>query len=131
TLPAGVTASFSPSTVHFNSPDNTKTATMTLSTTTGTTPGSSTAVTLKGATSAQDFATGNGTLSVCAPQISSQPVGLTRTVGQSASFSVTASGGTYQWRKNGSNIPGATSSTYSIANVLGSDAGSYDVVVTD
>ncbi|HET9300321.1 MAG TPA: Ig-like domain repeat protein, partial [Candidatus Polarisedimenticolaceae bacterium] len=131
TLPAGVSASFNPATVHFNSPDNTKTATMILSTTTGATPGGSTAFTLKGATSAQDFATGNGTLSVCAPQISSQPVGLTRVVGQSASFSVTASGGSYQWRKNGANISGATSATYGIAAVLGSDAGSYDVVVTD
>jgi hypothetical protein len=134
-LPAGVTASFSPSTVHFNPPENTKTATMTLTTSAGTTPGGSAGFTLKGATSTQDFATGNGTLSICAPQISSQPSGLTRVVGQAASFSVTASGGsgspTYQWRKSGVNIPGATSSTYSIASVLVADAGSYDVRVTD
>ncbi|HEX5041663.1 MAG TPA: Ig-like domain repeat protein [Candidatus Polarisedimenticolaceae bacterium] len=130
-LPPGVTATFNPATVHFNPPESNKTATMTLTTTAGATPGGSTSFTLKGATSAQDFATGNGTLSVCAPQISSQPVGLTRTVGQSASFSVTASGGTYQWRKNGTNIAGATASTYAIAAVLGGDAGSYDVVVTD
>ena len=62
-LPAGVTASFSPSTVQFNPPENTKTATMTLTTSAGTTPGGSAAFTLKGATSTQDFATGNGTLS--------------------------------------------------------------------
>jgi hypothetical protein len=35
----------------------------------------------------------------------------------------------FQWRKNGINIPGAISGTYTIANVSASDAGSYDVFV--
>lgn len=38
---------------------------------------------------------------------------------------------TIQWRKNGVNIPGATGSSYFINSVNASDAGSYDVVVTN
>jgi hypothetical protein len=37
---------------------------------------------------------------------------------------------TYQWRKNGSVIVGATSSTFSIASAQFTDVGTYDVVVT-
>ncbi len=65
--------------------------------------------------------------------VSSQPSSQTICAGAPASFSVTASGTgpfTYQWRKNGSNIGGATSSTFSIASVAASNAGSYDVVIT-
>lgn len=38
---------------------------------------------------------------------------------------------TYQWRRNGANMPGATSATYTKANVTTADSGSYDVVVTN
>jgi PKD repeat protein len=64
--------------------------------------------------------------------ISSQPASQTVCAGSAVSFSVTASGTglTYQWRKNGTNIPGATSSTYSIASAATGDAGDYDVVIT-
>ncbi len=67
------------------------------------------------------------------PAITSQPVSLTRCAGQSATFCVTASGTglSYQWRKNGVNIPGATSNCYTIASVGAGDAGSYSVVVTN
>ena len=37
---------------------------------------------------------------------------------------------TYQWRFNGVSIAGATSSSYSIGDVLFSNAGTYDVIVT-
>ncbi len=37
----------------------------------------------------------------------------------------------YEWRRNGVTIPGATSSSLSIAAVRAADAGSYTVVVTD
>jgi hypothetical protein len=52
--------------------------------------------------------------------------------GSPATFSVTATGTglTYQWKKNGSDISGATSSTYSIPNVTTADAGTYTVVVS-
>ncbi len=47
---------------------------------------------------------------VTAPAISSHPASITRAAGQTASFSVTASGTaplTYQWQRNGVNISGA------------------------
>ncbi|RYZ23983.1 MAG: hypothetical protein EOO16_02630 [Chitinophagaceae bacterium] len=52
--------------------------------------------------------------------------------GAAATFSVAASGGslTYQWRKNGNNITGATASTYTIPAAAAADAASYTVVVS-
>jgi gliding motility-associated-like protein len=66
------------------------------------------------------------------PVITAQPVSLTRCTGLSATFDVTATGTglAYQWRKGGANIPGATGSSYTIAVVAVTDAGSYDVVIT-
>jgi len=66
------------------------------------------------------------------PAITTQPAGTSACVGASASFSVTATGTglTYQWRKAGSNIPGATGTTYTITSVVPGDAGNYDVVIT-
>jgi hypothetical protein len=66
--------------------------------------------------------------------ISTQPASLTRCAGSNVSFSVSASANgvplSYQWRKGGEIIPGATSSTYSISNITTGDAGSYDVLIT-
>jgi hypothetical protein len=69
-----------------------------------------------------------------APSISSQPASITVTAGQSVSFSVTAIGSaplSYQWKKGGAAISGATSSTLSIASTVTSDAGNYTVEVTN
>src|SRR5258705_2027923 len=46
--------------------------------------------------------------------VNTQPVNFTVTYGGNAPFSITAVGPslTYQWRRNGVNIPGATSSSY-------------------
>ena len=54
-----------------------------------------------------------------APAIISQPVSLVVTQGQSATFSVTATGTplNYFWKKNGVFMAGATNSSYSIASV--------------
>ncbi|MEM7167509.1 MAG: immunoglobulin domain-containing protein, partial [Planctomycetota bacterium] len=69
-----------------------------------------------------------------APELTSAPSSLTRCVGDSASFSVAASGLgtlTYQWRKDGANISGATGSTLTFPAVTAADAASYDVLVSD
>jgi hypothetical protein len=67
------------------------------------------------------------------PVIVTQPVGVSRVVGQNLVLSVTATGGTctYQWRKDGQNITGATNPSFSITDVVLTDAGSYTVVVTN
>jgi acyl CoA:acetate/3-ketoacid CoA transferase alpha subunit len=68
------------------------------------------------------------------PQISGQPADQTIVAGNPVSFAVTATGSgtlTYQWRKGGTDIDGATASTYTIDAVTAGDAGSYDCVVTN
>ncbi len=70
----------------------------------------------------------------CAPEISVQPDDQTVCTGSDAVFSVVATGlGTlqYQWRRNGVDLPGATSSTLVVPAVTSTDEGSYDVVVQD
>jgi hypothetical protein len=64
--------------------------------------------------------------------ITGQPVSQSVCVGGNVTFSVTATGVnlTYQWRKAGNNISGATSSSYTITGLVAGDAGNYDVVVT-
>ena len=68
------------------------------------------------------------------PVISNAPPGLNVSVGGTATFTVTA-GGTpplnYQWRLNGTNIPGATNATYAITQVSSSNQGIYTVVVSN
>ena len=81
----------------------------------------------------------NATLTVnaaaVAPSITSQPASQTVTAGQTASFSVAARGTaplSYQWRKNGTNISGATSSSYTTPATATTDSGStFSVVVTN
>ena len=66
--------------------------------------------------------------------ISSSPSPATICQDDNITFTVTASGGvafTYQWRKEGSNISGATNSTYTIMGAQPIDMGSYDCVVTN
>lgn len=68
------------------------------------------------------------------PSIASQPVGQTVNPGASATFSVTATGTapmSYQWRFNSTNIAGATSASYTKANVQATNAGNYSVVVSN
>lgn len=69
-----------------------------------------------------------------APIIVQQPQDLTVYVGQVARFRVYAISSvpvTFQWRKNGVNITGATTSVYVIPSAKTTDAGSYSVVMTN
>jgi sugar lactone lactonase YvrE len=69
-----------------------------------------------------------------APQVQTQPTAQYVAVGGSASFSVVASGAaglTYQWSFNGSAIPDATGSSYTITNAQSSNSGPYTVTVTN
>ena len=70
-----------------------------------------------------------------APTITAQPASLTVTTGAAATFSVTATGTaplTYQWRKNGGGIGGATSASYRLSSTTMSDNGStFSVVVSN
>ncbi len=72
---------------------------------------------------------------VVAPAITGQPTNQSVTAGQTATFTVTATGTaplSYQWQKNGTNISGATSSTYTTPATTISDSGStFDVLVTN
>jgi|GEM_PF-1984839 len=66
--------------------------------------------------------------------ITNQPQDTSVSVGQSASFSVTATGGTaaltYQWRRNGSNIAGANAVSYTTPPTTLADTGTtFSVVV--
>jgi hypothetical protein len=69
---------------------------------------------------------------VMPPSITSQPASQTVTAGQTATFIVAASGSaplTYQWRKNGAVIPGATSPTYTTPATKTADNGAQFTVV--
>ena len=69
-----------------------------------------------------------------APTITQHPTPSTVSVGQSASFSVTASGTAplnYQWQKESMDIPGANQPTFSIASAQLADAGNYRVIVSN
>ena len=70
-----------------------------------------------------------------APTITTQPANQTVTAGQTATFSVVASGTaplTYQWQKNGSAISGATATSYTTPVTTTADSGElFRVVVSN
>lgn len=69
-----------------------------------------------------------------APTLVAQPSPQTLTAGASTNFAITAAGAaplSYQWRRNGAALPGATQSTLALARTSAADAGTYDVVVTN
>ena len=72
---------------------------------------------------------------IAAPKIRTQPANQTVNAGQAATFNVVATGTpalTYQWQKNGVNISGAASASYSTTTTVIGDSGStFDVVVTN
>jgi PKD repeat protein/glucose/arabinose dehydrogenase len=73
-------------------------------------------------------------LNIQSPGITTQPQSLEACEGESAMLSVTASGSSpisYQWRRNGQNINGATSRIFTIPAISAGSAGSYDCVVSN
>jgi hypothetical protein len=63
-----------------------------------------------------------------------QPSPVSSQVGGLATFTVAVTGDgpvTYQWRKNQSNIAGATGPSFSIVNVQPCDGGTYDVIASN
>lgn len=74
------------------------------------------------------------TVGSSAPKIATQPVSQTVAAGAAVSFVVAASGSPdpmYQWRKNGTDITGATSTTLALNSVSTADAATYTVVATN
>ncbi len=89
--------------------------------------------------SAGSVTSSNATLTVTtaavAPSITAQPANQSVAAGQTATFSVTASGTaplSYQWRKGGTNISGATSASYTTLPTSSANNGEqFSVVVTN
>ncbi len=68
------------------------------------------------------------------PAITAPPQSQAVLVGQTATFSVAATGTPplgYQWLFNGTNISGATTNPFALANVQLANAGNYSVVITN
>jgi hypothetical protein len=69
-----------------------------------------------------------------APAISTTPASQTVVAGRSVTLGGSASGvpaPSYQWRKNGVDLPGATAATLTFPAVQAADAGSYTLVATN
>lgn len=69
-----------------------------------------------------------------APVIVSQPVSLVRNEGQSASFSVSAEGSaplSYQWQRNGVDLPGQAGTSLSFSSVTSANEGAYRVIISN
>ena len=70
-----------------------------------------------------------GPISVSIPATATAAVGATLTI------NATVSGGlaplTYQWKKGGTNVSGATSKNFSKATAAAGDSSSYTLTVTD
>jgi hypothetical protein len=89
--------------------------------------------------SAGSMASAQATLTVNAapagPSITMQPANQTVTAGQTATFSVVAAGTapiSYQWRKNTTNIGGATSASYTTPAAATADNGAkFDAIVSN
>jgi hypothetical protein len=105
----------------------TNSATYTTAATTSADNGAQIKVTVSNSTGSTPSSTVTLTVNAAAtkPSITTQPVSVTVTVGQTATFTVAATGAaplTYQWRKNGTNV-GTNSATYTTAATTSSDNG--------
>lgn len=68
------------------------------------------------------------------PEFVTQPISRSTNVGATVAFSALVNNPTpsiYQWRKDGTNLVGATGTSYTLANVQLADAGNYSVFVSN
>ncbi|HEY4249383.1 MAG TPA: immunoglobulin domain-containing protein [Lacunisphaera sp.] len=68
------------------------------------------------------------------PGVSAPLQSVTANAGQDVALTIAATGSppfSYQWRKNGANVTGATAATLALPAVTSADAGLYDVVITN
>jgi Bacterial lectin len=72
------------------------------------------------------------TITISAPVITAQPTSQHVCTGSQLLLSVTASyASSYQWSLNGTAIPGATSSTYTVSSASSANVGNYSVTVAN
>src|SRR5271154_1225175 len=78
---------------------------------------------------------GTGDSKLVAVSITAQPANQSVSVGQAATFTVSASGSApiaYQWQKNAANIVGATAASYTTPPAAAADSGTmFNVVVSN
>ena len=68
------------------------------------------------------------------PELISSPLSQSIVLGSNVTFEVLISGAgpfTYQWRRDGTSIPGATTASYTLTNVQLTNAGTYNVLVAN
>ena len=68
------------------------------------------------------------------PLVTNQPVARAACPGESVTFSIEATGAgpvTFQWRRDGQAIAGATASVFTLAAASAGDGGSYDCIATN
>jgi Immunoglobulin domain len=72
------------------------------------------------------------TITLSTPVIMTQPANQHICTGSTLTLSVTASyASSYQWSLNGTAIPGATNSSYTVSSAQSANAGNYSVTVTN
>ncbi len=72
--------------------------------------------------------------STTAPAITIQPMSQSQASGLDTTFTVTATGTpplSYHWRFNGTNVPGAQASLFTVTNMQSSNSGTYQVIVSN
>lgn len=85
-------------------------------------------------TSSSTSTSSSSTTTTAAPRITTQPATQTVPLGSALSFTVAVTGSptpSIQWKKNGVNISGATSTTLTISSASYTSEGSYSVVATN
>ena len=74
------------------------------------------------------------TINILPPAISTQPFSQNAVAGAAVTFTAAASGTaplSYQWRRDGATLTGATNATLILGNVQSTDAGTYAVTITN